>query len=561
MRTDDLISTLLVRRPLAILLLVALALLLPGLTTLPPQDRDEPRFAQASKQMLETGDFVDIRFGEEARNKKPVGIYWLQAASVRLGEIAGLPDARQTIWLYRLPSLLGALATVLLTYWVALALTSRENAVMAGLLMAATALLGVEARLATTDAVVAATVAGCMGALARVFIARDEDRRPGWGPCLVVWTSLGIGLLIKGPITPMVPALAALVLCVRIRRWRWLLALRPLVGGLFCLALVLPWFILILVRTHGGFLSESLGHDMIGKIAGAQERHGLPPGSYLIAFWLSGWPIAPFAALAVPSLWKSRREEAIGFLLAWLVPSWVLFEAVPTKLFHYVLPLYPALAILAVLGLRRLVSRPSLPALLPWLFMGLLALVPLGILVAMLVLQPLIFTITPLTLSLGVAAVVVSLALIWQAGRGLSAHSAARAIGFGVAAALPVYAFGLGVLPNPSVAVQAAVSPRLIEAAHTALSGGCGEPLYATTGDREPSLMFLTGARLVMTDPGGAASFLAETPCRVAFVEKLAEPEFLGALDPALAVRLAERVAGIALNGGKPLDIGVYVRQ
>src|SRR5262245_28753676 len=74
--------------PLSVGVLVILSLLafLPGFASMPPMDRDEPRFAQASKQMLETGDLVNIRFQGEARLKKPVGIYWLQAAAVSAGE-------------------------------------------------------------------------------------------------------------------------------------------------------------------------------------------------------------------------------------------------------------------------------------------------------------------------------------------------------------------------------------------------------------------------------------------------------------------------------------------
>ena len=108
-------------RACALLLAISLIAFLPGFSTLQPLDRDEPRFAQASKQMLETGDFVDIRFQDEARHKKPVGIYWLQSAAVAAGEALGVPEARTQIWLYRLPSLLGAVATVLLTYWALLA--------------------------------------------------------------------------------------------------------------------------------------------------------------------------------------------------------------------------------------------------------------------------------------------------------------------------------------------------------------------------------------------------------------------------------------------------------
>ena len=122
----------------AALFLLALSLLafLPGFFQIPPVDRDEARFAQATKQMVETGDYVDIRFQNEVRYKKPVGIYWMQAGAVKLGEKLGVPEARTTIWLYRIPSLIGALGAVLLTYWAALAFVSRRGALLAGVMMA-----------------------------------------------------------------------------------------------------------------------------------------------------------------------------------------------------------------------------------------------------------------------------------------------------------------------------------------------------------------------------------------------------------------------------------------
>lgn len=104
-------------RAVAALLALCLILFLPGQISLQPMDRDEPRFAQASKQMLESGDLVDIRFQGEARHKKPVGIYWAQAAAVAAGEALGVPGARTQIALYRIPSLIGAIASVLLAYW------------------------------------------------------------------------------------------------------------------------------------------------------------------------------------------------------------------------------------------------------------------------------------------------------------------------------------------------------------------------------------------------------------------------------------------------------------
>src|SRR5215469_15746476 len=113
-------------RAAALLVLVALINFLPGFFTIPPVDRDEARFAQASKQMIESGDYIDIRFQDEVRYKKPVGIYWLQAAAVKTARALGFQRALTTIWLYRVPSLIGAIGAVLLTYWTALAFVSRR---------------------------------------------------------------------------------------------------------------------------------------------------------------------------------------------------------------------------------------------------------------------------------------------------------------------------------------------------------------------------------------------------------------------------------------------------
>ncbi len=139
-------------RAIAFLTLCGLLLFLPGFFNIPPIDRDEARFAQATKQMVETGDFVDIRFQDEVRYKKPVGIYWLQSAVVETASGLGLPRAQVRIWLYRVPSLIGAIGAVLLTYWTALAFVTRRGAILAALILCSSVLLGVEARLAKTDA-------------------------------------------------------------------------------------------------------------------------------------------------------------------------------------------------------------------------------------------------------------------------------------------------------------------------------------------------------------------------------------------------------------------------
>ena len=94
------------------------------------------------------------------------------------------------------------------------------------------------------------------------------------------------------------------------------------------------------------FFADSIGHDMLGKVAEGQESHGAPPGYYLVLFVVTFFPAAVLATLAAPRAWALRREPWVRFLLAWIVPAWIIFELVPTKLPHYVLPLYPAIAIL-----------------------------------------------------------------------------------------------------------------------------------------------------------------------------------------------------------------------
>ena len=116
-----------------LLLLLSLFLTLPGITSLPPIDRDEARFAQATKQMVETGDFVDIRFQEQSRYKKPIGIYWLQAAAVQASSLG----ADAPIWVYRIVSALGIAAAVLALAWTGARLFGANAGFLAGVVLAA----------------------------------------------------------------------------------------------------------------------------------------------------------------------------------------------------------------------------------------------------------------------------------------------------------------------------------------------------------------------------------------------------------------------------------------
>lgn len=544
------------RRAAGLLVLVALMLFLPGFFTLQPMDRDEPRFAQATKQMLETDDYIAIRFQNEARNKKPVGIYWIQAAVVGSAEALGFEQAPTTIWMYRLVSLTGAIAAVLLTYWTALVFLTRRNAFLAALLFGSTILIGVEARLAKTDAFVLATVMAAMGALARFYLLPDKQQ--GWRMPAIFWSAIGLGLLIKGPITPMVPLFAVIVLAIKDRGARWLVQMRPLPGLVWALLIVLPWFALIMIQTKGAFLADSVGHDMLGKVSSGQESHGAPPGTYFLAFWATAWPMAPLAALAAAFVWRMRAEKSIAFLLAWIVPVWLLFEAVPTKLPHYVLPVYPAIAILIFMALERgaLVlnrgfSRPVL-LLVPGLSFVLVA-AGIGICIWTNRLP-------------GTAAFAVAPFLLWigfHLLRDIGRERIETSLIGAVALAYCAYVFVFSGIMTSGPFDPLRISPRLAEASHQALAlnPSCKRLAAATAGFNEPSLVFLTGTDLLMTDGAGAAQFINDGGCRIAFVDMRHEEAFKATLARSADVVLTKRVTGINLNGGRKLDLAVYARK
>src|SRR6201992_3339176 len=247
---------------IAFLTLCGLLLFLPGFFNIPPFDRDEAGFAQATKQMVETGDFVDIRFQGDVRYKKPVGIYWLQSAVVETASALGLPRAQLRIWLYRIPSLIGAIGAVLLTYWTALAFVTRRGAVLAALMMCSSVLLGVEARPAKTAAMLLLTVVAAMGALARVYLSwqRGEDpEHPPWSWPVIFWTALAGGILLKGPLILMFVGLTIAALAILDRSAGWLWRLRPVWGLMWTLVLVLPWFVAIFWRAGGALFAASVG--------------------------------------------------------------------------------------------------------------------------------------------------------------------------------------------------------------------------------------------------------------------------------------------------------------
>ncbi|MFY8146909.1 MAG: ArnT family glycosyltransferase, partial [Rhodobacter sp.] len=464
--------------PWLALLLFALLAFVPGIASLPVTDRDEARFVQASRQMVESGDFIDIRFQDEARHKKPVGIYWLQSAAV----LASGQGPGAELWVYRLPSLIGATLAVLLVAVVGTPLFGRPAALAAAAVFAAGLVIGGEARIAKTDAALLATILVAQAVLVRLYLGRPVGRAAPF----VFWLAIAAGTLIKGPIGPMVPALTALTLCLLDRNTGWLRPLRSAVPILLALLVTLPWFLAITLRSNGTFWLGSVATDLLPKIASGQEGKGAPPGSYLVGLWFTFWPATPLLVLAVPAIWRARRDAATRFCLAWVIPVWLLYEAIPTKLIHYTLPVFPALALLAVAHLPTALATASRPLRIAAAVSFLPGLAP-GIAI------------------LGYAATTESRVAAWLAGAGLAGAALAATFAlrsFAASRPLGLVAFLAlsGALLHASLILAVARMPvfwpteaAMALAAETAALNGCARPHMLGLGYTEPSLVWRGG--------------------------------------------------------------------
>jgi 4-amino-4-deoxy-L-arabinose transferase-like glycosyltransferase len=531
-------------RPYLLLVVLTLAMALPGIASVPPLDRDESRFAVASRQMIESGDIVTVRFQDEIRAKKPAGAYWLQAAAA---ELTGQID---DIWSYRLPSVLGILVAVLATFYFGRALVGAPAALLGAALLAIVPLVAGEAHQAKTDALLLGCVVLAQGALARFYLAaRRGQPSPGVGTALVFWLAQAAAILIKGPIGPMVSALTIVALVVADRRTegggRWLRGLRPLPGIGLAALLVAPWAIAVSLATQGQFIQQAVGHDFLLKLYDPPEAHEGWPGSYVLLATATLWPAAIFMLPGLIHGIGIRARPSVRFCLAWAVPAWLLFELVPTKLPHYVLPAVPALALLAGLVL----VEPDAIWRRGWVRLYALLGALVGVVVAVAALgAPLVvgtgFAWVSIPCAAAALAAGIAPAALMLTGRPRAAAGAAV-----VAAMLTLgFLFG-GVMPALAQLFPAEGIARLVPA---------GAPA-AATGYREPSLVFLLGTRTKFTDGAGAATFLTETPGATAVVEQADESAFRARLAAAgREPRALGTVDGFNYSRGKPVRLTVW---
>ena len=480
------------------LLFLGLLVFLPGLSNLPVIDRDEARFAQASVQMAESGDLLDIRFQDQTRYKKPAGIYWLQTAAIKVFS----KDGERKIWAQRLPSVLGALLAIFSTYWGAARMIGRRGAAIAAGFLTLSALMIFEAHIAKTDAMLVGLGACCLGALAHM--RHGGGKKSAW----VFWVALGVSIMIKGPVIPILVILTLITLAIWERKNGWMKFLLNWPAILVFVLIWVPWAVTIWNATDGAFFVESLGRDFGGKLVSAQERHPGPPGYYLGTIWLTLWPtcllLLPAFGFAIRAVRNGKGSDApvvkgMRLCLAWVVPYWVLIELMPTKLPHYALPLFPALCVMSGVAAITLLAVKEFSVLRR--INAVLFLVVSAILIAAVMAGQTLYgePATPIAYAAyifggiaGLCAIIASFAL-WQSKMKLGLITAMLAA---LMISVPTYAFILPNLTSLRVADNIAKSFKNENIKLTRYGG----PDVVSPHFTEPSLVYRLGTTIDVTD-------------------------------------------------------------
>jgi 4-amino-4-deoxy-L-arabinose transferase-like glycosyltransferase len=344
---------LLMPKPAYLLLLFVFGLLLCSLgnASLPLIDRDEPRFAEASREMWQSGDYIIPRINGDYRFDKPPLIYWCQVAAFR---ILGDND-----FAARLPSVVFAALTAVVTALWGTRLFGWKIGLRSGLVFVSSLQVFIHARAAVAD-------------MPMVFFFltaswADWERQRKKTPFLwsVYYLSLGLGFLAKGPVA-LLPILFSPLHALWVHH-RFRPNLRSSFSGLILVLLIVgSWGVPALIATNGEFFAVGIGKHVVGRSLIAMEHHGgsgwlgyvlfLP--FFLVTVFLSFFPWSIFIPRIVARL-RSKMDDDESYLLIGVIVVFVVFTFVQTKLPHYTLPCFPMLSILAVRSMGKM-FRPML---------------------------------------------------------------------------------------------------------------------------------------------------------------------------------------------------------
>ncbi len=562
-------------------------------------DEDEPKNAVCGAEMYERGDWIVPTFNAELRTDKPILIYWWMHLSFRLFGVSEFSA--------RLGSALLATGTLLLTYFMGRKLYSESIAFQASLILATSLMFTTVSRAVTPDA----TLIFCLMLAFASYIWAVSRRRGGhfsgadnaaspviatihdlvpqsWLTAIPMFVAMGLAILAKGPIGLLLPC-TIIGLFLLITSWRkeiidgqlqaatgpwwrrWLLttaqimhplrilragiAMRLALGACIVLVVALPWYVVVGLQTEGAWLRGFLGDHNLGRFLEPKENHGGPIFYYAIVLMMGCFPWSVFLPTAV---WQLRGRLRNGsqwndsdrLVACWVGVWFIFFSLARTKLPNYVLPMYPALALItahylsewksAATGWGQISFRNSCRAL---GVAGLLIMIG--------------FAITAFILLPG-AEYLMAVGLIPMIGAGLASVAAIREqreralrIMTGTAISLAVVMLGFA----PSVIGNHLDSPKLAAAARVA--SGKQRPEIATIEVFSPSLVFYARQPVSgLRKPADVTEFFQRNPdgfvvTRADRIENL--PDSSRLVEVARCRRFLRRYDVVLLSAGTPV--------
>jgi 4-amino-4-deoxy-L-arabinose transferase-like glycosyltransferase len=354
-----------------LLAMVAAGLFFPNLGVPSLWDIDEGHNAEAAREMLDSGNWFVPTFNYQLRDHKPPLLYWLQMAAYQffgINEFAA-----------RLPSALAALVAVLVTYELGRRMFAAGTGLLAGLILASAAMFTASAHFANPDALLDALTLLALFLFWRNFVANNRSWFVPAALCL------GLAVLTKGPVGLLLPAGVIFLFLLWSGRLGLLLDSRLILAAFAFVLVSVPWYAWVAAETKGEFIRGFFMTHNVGRFLSPMENHRGPIYYYLIALGLGFAPWSPFVPAAI---WyglknetaKRRNGETVKsaasaspfrplpvspfrFLVCWIAVYIVFFSVAGTKLPNYILPIYPAVAILTARFLdhwhRKLIDPPG----------------------------------------------------------------------------------------------------------------------------------------------------------------------------------------------------------
>ena len=548
---------------LGVLIFLTLTGIFSGQNTIPPIDRDESRFAQASRQMAQSNDYVNIKFQDEIRAKKPIGIYWLQAFSTK---VFGSED----IGSFRVPSLLSSLISIMFVGFLTRLIFPLYQTIVVTLLFGSSITFMGEAHLAKTDATLLCLICIQQYYLLKLILNKNTSLRVKYLYPVIIWVAFSFGVLVKGPLSFAILTPTIILFCCLQKSIDLIRALKPILGIIICGFIILPWFFAIEEATQGVFLQKAFNEDFFSKLQSGQEGHGALPGTHLLILSIAIWPIATFLPCLILFCLQNKNNIVVQFLISWIVPFWIIIEIIPTKLFHYSLPVIPAIAILSIGGMFQFKSniKKIQNCLLKNIIYVSSVLFGLGGIVLGIGLFYICFKfnvdkefsitfLTILNILITILVFLLSLLLIFNL-------KVLDKISHRFSYNLPLAIIALGAMFN--IINFNFILPKLDYLFPSKILANkiklINPETITASGYHEPSLVFLLKGNVLLSKPHEAAIFMAEGKRNISLIEKASLSEFLEAIQELnLKVKIVDTIKGYNIAKGRHVEINIFENQ